>query len=250
MGIKIESIVQFTGLVVGVPVSLPHGLVNPPRNLVPDIVAPNEGGFQVTADDIDITVTRLADESPDAVDVWASSWHTIRREFGSTQPQPGAQPDGSLVPQPFILNQGVSSAGEATAAGKMRNTVTQAIPAGFPDTKLLFNTLEYDFGNIVNLPLSRFVIASPGRYAVTAKYGTVAPIANHTQRLTIAINGILVEATETLTGTVGFDVTTEFASDFDLTAGDFLEVFAFTNNASSTVIPQGLNPEFAIHSLF
>ena len=248
MGIKIESIVQFTNLAVGVPVALPHGLVNPPRNLVPDLLVPNEGGFQVTADDIDITVTRLADDSPDAVDVWASSWHTMRREFGSTQPQPGIQPDGSLVPQPFVINQGVSQAAEAAVSGKITASVAQVLPAA-ADTKLTFDVTDYDFGGIVNIGLDRFVIVTAGRYSVEARYGTQSVGANHVQRLSIAVNGILVKATQTLTSIAGRGVTVVFASDFDLAVGDFLEVFALLNTGASTLT--GLRESmFAVHSNF
>ncbi|KKN50635.1 hypothetical protein LCGC14_0630620 [marine sediment metagenome] len=249
MGIKIEAIVQFIDLIVDDPVSLPHGLVNPPRKLVPDVVAPNEGGFLVTADDTNITVTRLADESPDSVDVWASSWHTIRREFGSTQPQPGIQPDGSLVPQPFIINQGVSESGEAAVTAKIRALVIQAIPAGV-NTKVAFDSIDYDFGGIVNIGLDRFVITEPGRYTVTSKYATTAPGAAFTQQLTIAINGIFVETVEELTASIAFGITPVFASDFNLVAGDFLEVFAFLSAGASTLIANGREPVFAIHSNF
>ncbi len=247
MAIKIESIVQFTNLVVGVPVSLPHGLVNPPRALVPDVVAPNEGGFEVTADDINITVERLVDTSPDAVDVWASAWHTMRREFGASTPPPGILPDGSLVPQPFVVNQGVSSTGEAAVSAKMRASVTQALP--IVDTKLTFDTLDYDFGGIANLALDRFVIIDPGRYAVTARYGTDSVGVNHVQRLSIAVNGILVQATQTSTAIAGRGVTVVFSSNFDLVAGDFLEVFALLNTASSTLTGTR-ESVFTIHSSF
>lgn len=247
MTIKIESIVVFTGLQVGVPVSLPHGLINPPRKLVPDIVAPDEGGFLVSADDTDITVTRLAITSPPAVSVWASSWHTIRREFGATQPQPGIQPDGSLIPQPFVINQGVSQTGEAAVSAKMEATIVQNLLANV-STKIAFDTVEYDFGNIANVGLDRFVISEPGRYHITGQYA-VTTAGAQSVRVSISINNALVQSTEIAAPLAGLGPTPVIATDLNLATGDFLELFAFTSTAGATIVDTR-RPRFSVHSLF
>ena len=104
MATQIKNIVRFIAAVPGIPVVLPHGLnIDGTRNLVPDIVIPNVPGFDVTADAINVTVTNNG-PIPTGIDVFVDAWHTITREFGASNPLPGLLPDGSLTPQPFVLD--------------------------------------------------------------------------------------------------------------------------------------------------
>ncbi|NIO41526.1 MAG: hypothetical protein GTO41_15935, partial [Burkholderiales bacterium] len=116
MATQLRNTVRFSGLVLGVPVSIAHNLNNNGRALVPDLVMPTLGGFTVTADDTDVTVTRTIDAPGGAVDVYVVSWHSFDRVFGSTNPPPGNLPDGSLTPQPLVFVPGTISG--ASVAGR------------------------------------------------------------------------------------------------------------------------------------
>ncbi len=97
MANQLKNIVRFVGLVLGVPVSLPHNLNVNGVAQTPDKVEPNIGGFTVTADATNVTVTRVNSET--AVDVYVEFWHSENRVFGAS----GAfQPTG-LTPRPFVL---------------------------------------------------------------------------------------------------------------------------------------------------
>jgi len=93
----LKNILSFTGLVVGVPASLPHLLNVNGTSVDPDLVLPDiVGGFTVTADATNVTVTRLVG-SPAAVDVYVERWHTI--EY--------VTPSGGLAAQiPFVVTGG------------------------------------------------------------------------------------------------------------------------------------------------
>jgi hypothetical protein len=89
----LKNIVRFTGLVIGVPVALPHLLNVNGEPALPQVNLPSEGGFTVTVDNVNVTVTRLA-TGPAAVDVYVEHWHTYETVL----------PPGQLVGLvPFIL---------------------------------------------------------------------------------------------------------------------------------------------------
>lgn len=105
MSEQLINIVRFSGLAVGVATVLPHNLTSPVgRSVIPDSLLPSAAGFTVTANATNVTVTRRTAADPAAVDILATSWHTILRAFGTANPSPGTQPDGSLTPQPFVLD--------------------------------------------------------------------------------------------------------------------------------------------------
>jgi hypothetical protein len=72
----LKNILSFTGLSVGVPVALPHGLNVNGTPVKPAIGGLDAGGFTVTADTVNVTVTRQA-SGPAAVQVYVEHWHTI-----------------------------------------------------------------------------------------------------------------------------------------------------------------------------
>jgi hypothetical protein len=113
MSTQLINIVQFAGLVVGVPVAQAHNLNQDDRALVPDVVLPDLGGFTIAADAVNVTVTRPSAAVADSVDVCVFQWHTILRNFGPTNPPPGFALNGSLTPQPFIVAPGVNNLGGA-----------------------------------------------------------------------------------------------------------------------------------------
>lgn len=110
MATQLKNILSFTGLVVGVPVAIPHLLNIDGVGQIPDLVAPQQGFFTVTADDTNVTVTRTAGD-PDNVTVFAEVWHTEDRSFGAFG---NSQPVG-LTPRPFVLRQGTGTAAAANA---------------------------------------------------------------------------------------------------------------------------------------
>lgn len=109
MGGRLHNTLSFVGLVVGVPTSLPHGLNVTGVAINPDVVIPQVGGFIVTADTINVTVTRLITSPGPNLNVLVTAWHSILREFGLFGPsQPAA-----LSIQPFIVDLDASSSSAA-----------------------------------------------------------------------------------------------------------------------------------------
>lgn len=76
MGTILKNVVRFTGLVVGVPVALPHRLNVNGIPVAPRIGGANNACFTITANTINVTATRTADAGPD-VDVYVEFWHSI-----------------------------------------------------------------------------------------------------------------------------------------------------------------------------
>jgi hypothetical protein len=105
----LKNILQFTGLVVGVPVSLPHGLNINDVDVKPHIGGANATGFTFTADATNVTATRTADATSGAVDVYVEHWHSIEAAL----PLPG-QLAGLF---PFFFSAGGGGGGGATADG-------------------------------------------------------------------------------------------------------------------------------------
>lgn len=125
MADRYYNTVQFTGLVVGVPTSLPHDLNWLGRGQTPHYVAPNQPGFTVTADDTDVTVTRQSG-APDNVDVFCEVLHTIVGAFGA---------DDDLPVRPFVA-AGASSGGGGSAGVEVFDpvqTVTWYVRPGGSD---------------------------------------------------------------------------------------------------------------------
>ncbi|KKM80117.1 hypothetical protein LCGC14_1343150 [marine sediment metagenome] len=150
MASRLLNIVRFAGLVVGVPVVQAHNLNNDGRLLVPDFVVPTLGGFTVAVDNTDVTVTRTVDAPAGAVDVFVENWYTVLRIFGTTPP-PGTTPDGSLAPQPLIIQPGTTAgvgvagrealpekwAQNNVAAGQVNVDLVQRVSTLFATTKMI-----------------------------------------------------------------------------------------------------------------
>ena len=69
-GTMLLNIIRFTGLLVNVPTSLPHGLNIDGTPVVPQIVTPRTGSADVSVTATDVIVTRLPSSgADDAVDV-------------------------------------------------------------------------------------------------------------------------------------------------------------------------------------
>jgi hypothetical protein len=108
-GTVLKNILSFAGLVVGVPVSLPHLLTLNTNAVIPRILAANATGFTITANATNVTVTRTAAASSGAVEVYCEYWHTIE----DCEPQ-GGIPTGFF---PFVIAAGGGgSSGPTTPA--------------------------------------------------------------------------------------------------------------------------------------
>jgi len=117
----LKNILRFTGLVIGVPVALPHRLNVREIPVVPRIVLPGEGGFVVTADAINVTVTRTVAGTAD-VDVYVEFWHTIE----AVVPLPGQL--AGLVP--FILDPGPGGVASVNPSALPEQWAQQNVAAG------------------------------------------------------------------------------------------------------------------------
>jgi hypothetical protein len=86
MASKLKALVQFSGLSVGVPVALPHGLNWNGTAVTPDIAEILDGSapYTATADATNLTITRVAG-APAACNVVVESWHTVERAFDGSQ---------------------------------------------------------------------------------------------------------------------------------------------------------------------
>jgi len=117
---KLKNMLVFTGLTVGVPVVRAHGLYwNPSLKVIPDICLLDQGGYTVTADDTNVTITRTT--GPADVNMLVESWHTIERAFGASSTK-------HLTPQPIII-QGTGSGG----GGSSVQAFNVSLPASTPD---------------------------------------------------------------------------------------------------------------------
>jgi hypothetical protein len=155
MATQIKTILRFTDLEVGVPVSVPHDLNIDGVDVVPDLIALNMDGFTITSSDgflTDVTVERN-DGDPDAVDLYIAYWHTDERVFGphdQFQPNKAGTPTGAghLIPHPFIIRGGMGAAmdGDELVKVTAADTASEylddkvATPAGSGLTKTVFDT--------------------------------------------------------------------------------------------------------------
>ncbi len=95
MASQLKNILHFVNIQPGGTQTLPHGLNNTFKKLIPDVLLPSIPGIvTMTADDTNVTLTSVA-VVPVTVDVLCESWHTIERAFGNQQTT-------QLAPQPFV----------------------------------------------------------------------------------------------------------------------------------------------------
>lgn len=78
----LKNVLQFSGLVVGVPTSLPHLLRVNDVPVAPQLILPLKGGYTVTADITNVTVTRLTGSA--TLTVYVEHWHTIETVLPET----------------------------------------------------------------------------------------------------------------------------------------------------------------------
>jgi hypothetical protein len=103
MSTILKNVLQFSNLVVGVPASLPHLLnINNVYPVIPQLVAADAPNFTISADDLNITVTRTAAGGA-SVKVYVEHWHTIEEVF--------PKPPTTVGLVPFIIASGDGGSG-------------------------------------------------------------------------------------------------------------------------------------------
>jgi hypothetical protein len=164
MGTILKNIVQFTGLVIGVPTSLPHRLNVNGRPVMPKIGGGDAGGFTITADTVDVTATRLAGADPD-VNVYVEYWHTLE-SVTPLIPPPGqligltplffaGGSGGSGAASQLLSIYGDGSYGDYVTAGDETWTSlagapgAPAVPVGSPLPFAFFDNLTISPGNSI-----------------------------------------------------------------------------------------------------
>src|SRR5258706_3518387 len=121
MSTKLKALLSFQGLVLGVPVVVPHGLNWSGTPEQPDVaeVLEGDGPYTITATATTLSITRLAGAQAD-VDVLVESWHTLERAFDGVQVTrlsnqtlviQGASPGGGGTPAVDVEDEGVAIPG-------------------------------------------------------------------------------------------------------------------------------------------
>ena len=164
----LKNILQFTGLEVGVPATLPHGLNINGRAMTPNVVTPATGGFTVDVDETEVMVVRTS--GGDALDVYVELWHSIE----------DARPADGISALPFILQPGAGGGGgggdntleflsntgdlEVTLDGDVSTSIVQFVE-GVPDPitfTLPDSTMDPGF-------IKRILVIGPGHGVITVE---------------------------------------------------------------------------------
>ena len=146
MATVLKNVVEFTGLVVGVPALLPHGLNVNGISVAPQLGGANAGGFTVTANATQVTVTRTASAASGDVNIYVEHWHTIE----AVVPLPGRLV--GLVPFFFVADGGGGGSGNSarfryTANGTELDTfVITFASVGQPDRLNTNYNIQATFG--------------------------------------------------------------------------------------------------------
>jgi hypothetical protein len=165
----LQNVLSFTGLVVGVPVARPHLLNVNGVPVSPSLVATTATGYTITADTVNVTITRTTGGA--AVNAYVEHWHTII----DCEPPGGL---GALLP--FIIEGGGGTGGGGgneqvfyyTALGNEGDTfvVPLKVPRADANYGALVTLAENSGGYWVAAPTSGFTNLS-----LTIKTG--APVA-------------------------------------------------------------------------
>jgi hypothetical protein len=162
-GTILKNVVQFSGLVVGVPTSLPHLINVNGVAVIPQLAAADAPGYtqaNVIVDPFNVTVTALPG-APSSVEIYLEHWHTIE----------DVTPPGNLAGMvPFMVASGGGGARAVLASA----TVDGTVPAFFnvqTFTSITRNGPAGDYlinngGPGTNLPLINF---STGVLALDSK---------------------------------------------------------------------------------
>ena len=127
----LKNILSFTGLGIGVPTSLPHGLNRGTGPATPRLIAANAPGFTITANTINVTVTRTTGGA--TVSVYAELWHTIE----DAEPYPGLAPTNF----PFVIDANGGGGGGGS------NIIVDNQGVALPGNP--FTTLDFTGGGVV-----------------------------------------------------------------------------------------------------
>jgi len=158
----LKNVLNFSGLVVGTPLSIPHLLNVNGVAVAPELVIASAGGYTLAVDTNNVTVTRGTSGGA-SVNIYVERWHT----FEDSEPPGGL---GSLVPFfvegatiGLVVTDGVTIQGDGSAAnpvaieqvqhdGTMAGAGTVASPLGVVATTpaVVFNTNQAAGGVVQN----------------------------------------------------------------------------------------------------
>lgn len=222
MATILKNIVRFTGLVVGVPVVLPHLLNVNGFPVLPRLVFPNEGGHVVSANTLTVTVTRTI-SGTDSVDVYVEFWHTIE----ALVPLPGQL--AGLVP--FVLDPG--------AGGVMADRPI-SLPEQWAQQNVLANQTDVPLSALVSTNFDTIKAIRPGSIIGLGTRLTEAITAG-TLTVQVTINGaggtLVLMHTNVLNSTGG-EITQATGID-TYVAGDLIGI-QFSTTAGFTPITTDL----------
>ncbi len=238
MGTILKNVLQFTGLVVGVPAVLPHRLNVNGIPVLPDLVAANGPNYTIVASATNITITRTAPAAA-AVDIYIEHWHTFEDVIPKT-------PTPTFIGlTPFIIASGDGGSGgggvgqngamfygTTTGTGSEGNDYAATVAAGAPVP------FPRNGPTTVGAPATRsgvsttaFVVANTGFYEVSWQVGFT-----EASQLQLDVNGGLVANTCATSG-AGTQQNTNTVL-VSLNAGDIVRVINPPGNATAlTVTP-------------
>lgn len=237
MGTILKNVLSFTGLVVGVPVVLPHRLNVNGIPVLPDLVAANGANFTITATALNITVTRTAPAAA-AVDIYTEHWHTFEDVIPKT-PTPtfiGLTPfiiasgdggsGGGGIPQNGAMFYGTTT-GTGSEGNDYAATVAVGAPVPFPRNGPTVNGHAIRSG----VSTTAFVVDTTGVYEVSWQVGF-----SEASQLQLAVNAAPVANTCATSG-AGTQQNTNTVL-VSLAAGDIVTVINPAGNAAAlTVTP-------------
>lgn len=178
----LKNILSFTGLGIGVPASLPHGLNRGTGPATPRLIAANAPGFTITANAINVTVTRTTGGA--AVSVYAELWHT----YEDAEPYPGL----ALANFPFVID-----ANGAGGGGGGSNIILDNQGVVLPGNP--FATLDFTGGGVVaaNAGAGLATITIPGTVTtdgitITGDGSTGNPLVGVAAPASVVVDGVTI----------------------------------------------------------
>lgn len=119
-------------------------------------------------------------------------------------------------------------------------------------TLLTFNSERYDLAGLHSTSVNTGRLTAPvaGRYAIVA-HVTFDTNATGNRQVLVEVNGATLIAADSRNAVSGSATHIAVATEYELAAGDYVQVYAFQNSggALNVLALSNFSPEFAIHLL-